>query len=119
MMASARPHPKTSRHSHRRANPFGLGRLLIMVLTVGLLSMAHGIGWWAGLVLLGLILLAVSRQGQAWQGAWSASAILLSLAFWHQHIIPAWAAVMILIAGSVQFAFSLIHEASTRTIYRP
>lgn len=101
--------PDRSPRPRHRANPLGLGRLLILVFTVGLLSMAHGLFWWAGLLLLGFILLAVSRQG-AWWGAWSASLGLLSLTFWHYRIIPVWLACLILAIGGVQFAWSLLRH---------
>ncbi len=114
-MVSARSETKTSNPSRsrptprHRANPLGLGRLLVMVLTVGLLSFAHGLFWWMGLLLLGMILLAVGRQG-AWWGAWAASAGVLSLVFLHRQIIPVWAALLILGVASIQFGLSLLQR---------
>jgi len=105
-----RPAPRP-RVTHRRANPMGLGRLLIMTFTVALLSMGHGLWWWGGSALLFFILLAVSRQGHAWGTAWSSSAILLSLAFWHQGIIAVWVALIILAGGSIQFGISLLRQS--------
>lgn len=96
------------RIARHRPNPRGLGRLLIMAATVALLSMGSGLFWWMGLLLLGLILLAVGRQGQAWWGIGSMLEILAALAFWHVELIPLWAGVTFLILGSVQFVWSLL-----------
>ncbi len=111
-MVYSRPEPeyKTPEHArkaHRRANPVGLSRLIFMVLTIGLLSLGHGITWWTGFVLLGLILFAVARLGQVWWGLWASVAVLLALAFWHLHIIPLWAALTFLALGTIQFSLSL------------
>ncbi len=99
--------PEHARKAHRRANPAGLGRLIFMVLTIGLLSLGHGVTWWSGLILLGLILLAVARLGQAWWGLWASVAVLLAIAFWHLRIIPMWAAITFLALGAIQFGLSL------------
>lgn len=117
-MVYSRPEPEYKKPEyprskpHRRANPVGLSRLIFMVLTVGLLSLGHGAVWWSGLVLLGLILFAVARLGQAWWGLWACVAVLLSLAFWHLHIIPLWAAVTFLALGAIQFGLSLAARRS-------
>lgn len=103
--------------THHRANPLGIGRLLIMVLTIALLGLGQGIWWWSGLVLLVLILLAVSRQGHVFGTAWSSCAMLLALTFWHQHIIPDWASIVILAAGMTQFGLSLLRNPQDS--YRP
>lgn len=105
------PAPQVKRESrpHHRTNPIGLGRLLIMVLTLGLVTLGQGILWWAGLLLLALILLAVSRQA-GWLGSWSASAGLVALVFWHRHTIPIWVAVAILVLGATQFTVSLVRQ---------
>lgn len=100
--------PTRSRH---RANPFGLGRLLILVLTVGLISLGHGAMWWAGLLLLSLILMAVSRQG-AWWAPWCCSAGLASLVFWHHHILHPWLAALILFGSAVGFCLALLLRKS-------
>lgn len=102
LIASHRAPPR------RRANPMGLGRLLIMVLTVGMISLGHGVFWWAGLILLTLILLAVGRQGHALWGTWSALAMMLALAFWHLHVIPVWTGLAFLAIGAIQFVLSLL-----------
>lgn len=101
------PNPVARPRPRHRANPMGLGRLLIMAVTVGLIFLGHGLFWWVGLLLLALILLAVSRHG-AWWGAWAASAGLLSIAFWHRHIVPVGAAVVILALGGLLFVWSLL-----------
>lgn len=98
-------------HSRHRANPVGLGRLLILALTVGLISLGHGGVWWAGLLLLGLILLAVSRLG-AWWAPWSCSAGLASLVFWHRQILHPWAAILILCGSALGFALALLQQQS-------
>lgn len=92
----------------RRANPAGLGRLLIMTATVGLLTLGHGILWWAGLLVMGLILLAVGRPSQALWGIWSLVGIMTALAFWHLHMIPQWIGLTFVGLAAVQFAVTLV-----------
>ncbi len=89
-----------------RANPTGLGRLLIMVATVGLITLGQGLLWWAGLVLMGLILLAVGR-GKALWGIGSVAAIIIALGFWHLHVIPEWTGLTFVGLAAIQFALSL------------
>ncbi len=89
-----------------RASPRGLGRLLIMAATVALLSLGPGIFWWAGLLLMALILLAVSRQGHLWLGVGSLAEMLAALAVWHVHLMPMWAGLMFLALGAIQFFWS-------------
>lgn len=103
--------PKDSPVTKRRANPAGLGRLLIMTATVGMLTLAHGVLWWTGLLLMALILLAVGRHGKALWGIWSVIGIAAALAFWHLHIIPAWAGITFLILAAIQFILSLLPTA--------
>jgi len=99
---------ESRRPTRRRANPAGLGRLLCMTATVGLLSLGQGILWWVGLLLLGLILVAVGRQGQTIWGTLALLAVLMALAFWHLHLIPMWTGLTFAILGAVQFAASLL-----------
>ncbi|NMP23626.1 hypothetical protein [Sulfobacillus harzensis] len=101
--------PKSAPGPRLRANPVGLGRLLILVLTMGLLSLGQGFFWWMGLLLLALILLAASRQG-AWWAPWASSAGLLALAFWHRHVLAPWMAIVILVIGALGFALGLLNQ---------
>jgi hypothetical protein len=100
--------PKKPPLVKHRANPVGLGRLLLMTATVGLLTLGHGVLWWAGLLLMALILLAVGRQGRALWGMWSLVGIMAALAFWHLHMIPQWIGLTFLGLAAVQFAMSLV-----------
>lgn len=94
--------------SHHRAKPEGLGRLLIMVATVGLLAAGHGILWWIGLVLLASILLAIGRPGRTLWSMWSVAAVAAALGFWHLHLIPLWASLTFMALGAIQFVLTLI-----------
>lgn len=107
-MTHNRPEPHHRKVAHRRANPEGLGRLLIMVATVGLLAMGHGILWWTGLVLMASILLAIGRSGKTLWSLWSVLAVLVALGFWHLHIIPMWASLIFIALGAIQFILYLL-----------
>lgn len=106
------PKPSKKRPQHR-ANPAGLGRLLIMTATVGLMTLGQGFLWWAGLLLLAMILLAIGRQGKALWGIWSLIGIIVALSFWHLHIIPEWTGLTFLGLAAIQFVLSLIPLGNT------
>lgn len=109
-MVHSRPESQPKRATKRRANPTGLGRLLIMTATVGLITLGHGVLWWLGLLIMALILLAVGRQGKALWGIWSLLGIVIALGFWHLKIIPEWTGLTFVALAGVQFALSLLPQ---------
>ncbi|PSR22610.1 MAG: hypothetical protein C7B45_06020 [Sulfobacillus acidophilus] len=102
-MTHKQPELRHRKVTRRRAKPEGLGRLLIMVVTVGLLVMGRGILWWCGLALLASILLAVGRSGRTIWTVWSILAVLAALSFWHLNMIPVWASLTFIALGAIQF----------------
>ncbi len=99
---------KSQKITHRRANPQGLGRLILMTATVGFMTLGQGLWWWCGLFLLALILLAIGRRGKALWGVWSLISIVVALGFWHLGIIPQWVGLTFLTLAGIQFALSLV-----------
>lgn len=102
------PLVKSQKMTRHRANPQGLGRLIIMTATVGLMTLGQGLWWWFGLFLLALILLAIGRRGKALWGIWSLITIVVALGFWHLGIIPQWAGLTFVSLAGIQFALSLL-----------
>lgn len=99
--------PHTTRHTFR---PRGFGRLITLATTLALLMYGHGLSWWAGLVLAGLILLAVGHRGHPRGGAWMASGTLMALAFSHTHILTFWQASLMLALCMGGFLVSLSYQ---------
>ncbi|MDA8194219.1 MAG: hypothetical protein M0Z53_09520 [Thermaerobacter sp.] len=85
----SRPTPK--RRPHRRLRPTGLGRLLIAATILSLLVFGHGVAWWSGYLLLGLVLVTLTRLTRG-GSAWWAMLGLLGLAFAHDGLVPLWIA---------------------------
>ena len=93
---------------HHRANPAGMGRLLAMAATIALMTMGHGILWWAGLFLLALILVAIGQPKKAWRKVLALLGILAAMSFTHLDIIPLWTGITFAVLAAGQWALSLL-----------
>ncbi len=104
--SQSRRHPSVM--TRRRANPAGLGRLLAIAATLGLMTLGHGVSWWLGLLLLTLILAAIGQAKKAWRKAWPLLGIITAISFAHLHVIPLWTGITFAVLAAAQWSLSIL-----------